>query len=80
MKGKKNTIIVLPCPGQSEGLWLAFRHPGSIFIDVYCQAKLLPTWLIETEVAVMICLGQGGLCSMSAFSGVKCDALHFNSA
>ena len=46
-------------------LGLSFHHQGPIFINAYCQAAT--NLVIETEVGVMICLGQGGLRSASAF-------------
>ena len=56
---------------------LAFHHQGSTFINAYCPAamnlsmhvvKPQQTWLVETEgnMGLMICLGKGGLHSLSA--------------
>ena len=44
-------------------------YQGPTFINEYCQAAI-QIWLIKTEVGVMICLGQGGLCSPGASSSV----------
>ena len=77
-----HTIIAVSWPDCGVGndpvpLGLAFHHQGATFINAYCQAamslsmhvvKPLQTWLIETEgnMGLMICLGQGGLRSLSA--------------
>ena len=52
-----------------EPFGVAFGQLGPTFINVYI-VKLLQTLLIKTEgnIRVMICLGQGGLCSPNVSS------------
>ena len=79
MSKKNPTITVVACPWQSaenpQVLELAFQQ-GSKFIKAYYQAA---TNLVdrETEVGVMICLGQGGLCSecFVSFSLLSCSSM-----
>ena len=65
---KKNTIIVVAYPDRGEGndpepffFFFFFRGVGSL------SQPRLNIFTVE-NMGVMICLGQGGLCSLSASS------------
>ena len=69
----KEPIIAAAYPDQGVGsdpepLGLPYHHQGLTFINAYI--KLLQTWFNETEgkMGVMICLGHGGMRSLSASS------------
>ena len=69
---KINTVIVVAYPDRGEGNdpelffflggWVIFHNQGSTFL----------LWAIyNNSMRVMICLGQGGLCSLSASSLIE---------
>ena len=68
---QKNTVIVVAYPYRGEGNdpelfffflwgWVVFHNQGSTFLQ----------WTIYNNMRVMICLGQGGLRSLSASSWI----------
>ena len=70
----KNLIIVTACPDQVEGTdpeALGSPFTTNTLHSLMHIVTVLQTWLIEIEVGVMICLGQGDLHSLRASSSTE---------